>query len=164
MASSAENPNSFTGPTIPWSSVIPTLWHSISGRVSIVRFGNGASAFCWLAQQSLAPTDLSIYPFTGVLLDFSSFFMVIYIYFFFLNVACVFFYFFLYFFLLWFIYLFIFLLSPHFFPALFLSSRALSHLSMHSCNDNKFVLEFIAWVMVIMLVHSTRQECIHVCA
>ena len=57
MASSAENSNSFTGPTIPWSSVIPTLWRSFSGRVSIVRFGDGASAFCWLAQRCLAPTD-----------------------------------------------------------------------------------------------------------
>ena len=25
--------------------------HSISGRVSIVRFGDGASAFCWLEQR-----------------------------------------------------------------------------------------------------------------
>ena len=66
MASSAENPNSFTGPTIPWSSVIPTQWRSISGRVSIVRFSDGASAFCWLAQQWLAPTD---YQFTLSLLS-----------------------------------------------------------------------------------------------
>ena len=57
MASSAENSNSFTGPTIPWSSVIPTQWRSISRRVSIVRFGDGASAFCWLEQRWLAPTD-----------------------------------------------------------------------------------------------------------
>ena len=57
MASSAENSNSFTCPTIPWSSVIPTLWRSISGRVWIVRFGDGASAFCWLAQRLLAPPD-----------------------------------------------------------------------------------------------------------
>ena len=57
MASSAENSNSFTGPTIPWSSIIPTQWRSISGRVSIVRFGDGASAFCWLEQRWLAPTD-----------------------------------------------------------------------------------------------------------
>ena len=41
----------------PWSNVIPTLWRSISGRVSIVRFGDGASAFCWLEQRWLAPTD-----------------------------------------------------------------------------------------------------------
>ena len=57
MASSAENSNSFTGPTIPWSSVIPTQWRIISGRVLIVRFGDGASAFCWLEQRWLAPTD-----------------------------------------------------------------------------------------------------------
>ena len=36
-SSSAENSNSFTGPTITWSSVIPTQWCSISRRVSIVR-------------------------------------------------------------------------------------------------------------------------------
>ena len=57
MASSSENSNSFIGPTIPWSSVIPTLRRSISGRVLIVRFGDGASAFCWLVQWWLAPTD-----------------------------------------------------------------------------------------------------------
>ena len=57
MASSAQNSNSSTGPTIPWSSVIPTQWCSISGRESIVRFGDGASAFCWLEQRWLAPTD-----------------------------------------------------------------------------------------------------------
>ena len=57
MASSAENSNSFTGPTIPSSSVIPTQGRSISGRVSIVRFGDGASAFFWLEQRRLAPTD-----------------------------------------------------------------------------------------------------------
>ena len=60
MASSAENSNSFTGPTIPWSRVIPTQWRSICGRVSIVRFGDGASAFCWLEQRWLAPTDYQL--------------------------------------------------------------------------------------------------------
>ena len=47
----------FTSPTIPWSSVIPTQWCSISGRVSIVRFSDGASTFCWLAKRWLAPTN-----------------------------------------------------------------------------------------------------------
>ena len=54
---SKKNSNCFTGPTITCSSIIPTLWRNISGRVSIVRFGDGASAFCWLTQRLLAPTD-----------------------------------------------------------------------------------------------------------
>ena len=85
MASSAENSNSFTGPTIPWSSVIPTQWRIISGRVLIVRFGDGASAFCVGA--AVTSTDrLSIYPFTGVPLAFSSFlFFYFYFYFFILT-------------------------------------------------------------------------------
>ena len=49
--------NSFTGPTIPWSSVIPTLWRSICRRVLTVGFGDGVSAFCWLMQRCLAPID-----------------------------------------------------------------------------------------------------------
>ena len=57
--------------------------------------------------------------------------------------------------------------SRRFLPALILSSWTLSHLNMRSCNvsdmiDNKFVFEFIALVMVIMLVHSTCQKGIHV--
>ena len=44
----------FTGPTIPWSSVIPTLWCSISRRVSIVRFSDDTFASCWLPQWQLA--------------------------------------------------------------------------------------------------------------
>ena len=57
MAYSPKNSNCFTGPTITCSSIIPTLWRKISGRVSIVRFDDGASAFCWLAQRLLAPPD-----------------------------------------------------------------------------------------------------------
>ena len=85
MASSAENSNSFTGPTIPWSSVIPTQWRSISGRMSIVRFGDGASAFCWLEKRWLAPTD---YQFTLSLVSpwlFPSFFSFFPFYFFILT-------------------------------------------------------------------------------
>ena len=89
MASSAENSNSFTGPTIPWSSVIPTLWRSISGRVWIVRFGDGASAFCWLEQRWLAPTDyqltlslVSPFAFSSVLSFFFIFLFLIFYFFF----------------------------------------------------------------------------------
>ena len=61
MAFSAENSYSFTCPTISWSSVIPTLWCSISRRVTIVRFIDGTSTFFWLAQRWLA---LTYYQFT----------------------------------------------------------------------------------------------------
>ena len=103
MASSAENSNSFTGPTIPWSSVIPTQWRTISGRVSIVRFGDGVSAFCWLEQRWLAPTD---YQFTLSLVSpwlFPPFF---YIFLFFIFSFIFFFFYFLFIYL--FIYLFLF--------------------------------------------------------
>ena len=79
MPSSAENSNSFTGHTIPWSSVIPTLWHSISGRVSIVRFGDGASAFCWLAQRWLALTGYQ-FPFHWCPLSFFLLFYFFFVY------------------------------------------------------------------------------------
>ena len=68
----------------------------------------------------------------------------------------------------WFFFFLSFLSFPsvflHFFPALFLSSWTLSHLRMHvlvMSIDSKFVFEFIAWVMVIMLVHSICQKWIH---
>ena len=140
MASSAENSNSFTGPTIPWSSVIPTQWHSISGRVSIVRFSDGASAFCWLVQRWLTPTD---YQFTLSLVSpwgfpsFSCFFSC----FFFCNLFIL---LSLFFMSVWLILSFLLIFYPSFFPSfsliffyfrptfftLFLSSWALSDLSI----------------------------------
>ena len=177
MASSAENSNSFTSPTIPSSSVIPTQWHSISGRVSIVRFGDGASAFCWLEQRWLSPTD---YQFTLSLVSPwlfpPSFFFIFYF--------CYFFIFYFLFFILTsvlsifklFIYLFSssFFLSllrflffyPHLFFLFLISvSSTLYHLSMHifvMSIDSNFVLEFIARVMMIMVVHSIYQKWTHV--
>ena len=91
MASSAENSNSFTGPTMPWSSVIPTQWRSISGRVSIVRFGDGA--FCLLEQRWLAPTDYQftlslvspwLFPPSFFLLFFIFYLLLFFIYYFFI--------------------------------------------------------------------------------
>ena len=65
--------------------------------------------------------------------------------------------------------LFYFILSPPFLFFLFfnlcLSSSTLYHLSMRvlvMSIDSNFVFEFIAWVMVIMLVHSICQKWIHV--
>ena len=167
MASSAENPYSFTGPTSPWSNVSPTLRRGISGRMSIVRFGDGASAFCWLAQRWLAPTDyqftLSLVSPWLFLLPFL-FFLFLY---FFMSLLSIFKLFLDFFLLSFFLFKFSFssfLLCLSFFY-FFLSSWALSHLSMRvlvMCIDSKFVFEFIAWVMVIMLVDSTCQKWIHV--
>ena len=124
MASSAENSNSFTGPTIPWSSVIPTQWRSISGRVSIVRFGGDASAFCWLEQRWLAPTD---YQFTLSLVSpwlfppsfFFFFLFLFFIFYFFLTSVLLIFKLFIYLFsssfFISFYFKFSFLLSPPFF-------------------------------------------------
>ena len=85
------------------------------------------TAFCWLAQRWLAPTD---YQFT------------------------------------------LSLVSPWLFPPSFSFffflisvSSTLYHLSMRvfvMSIDSNFVLEFIGWVMVIMLVHSICQKWIHV--
>ena len=97
MASSAENSNSFTGPTIPRSSVIPTQWRSTSGRVSIVRFGDGASACCWLEQRWLAPTD---YQFTLSLVPLGFFLVFLLYFFFFVFFLFSFFLFYYYFFIL----------------------------------------------------------------
>ena len=81
----------FTGPTIPWSSIIPTQWRSISGRVMIVRFRDGTSAFCWLEQQWLAPTN---YQFTLSLVSpwlFLPFFIFIFYFLFFIFLFFIFF-------------------------------------------------------------------------
>ena len=54
-----------------------------------------------------------------------------------------------------------------FFYSLCLSSSTLYHLSMRVLAmfvDSNFVFEFIAWVMVIMLVYSICQKWIHVSA
>ena len=92
----------------------------------------------------------------NLFIDFSSFFLS-----FFFKISFLFFSFFPY--LSYF--LFLLSVSPHFFPALCLSSWTLSHLSMRilvMSIDSNFVFEFITWVMVIMLVHSTCQKWIHV--
>ena len=171
MASCAENSNSFTGPTIPWSSIIPTLWRSISRRVSIVRFGVGASVFCWLAQRWLALTD---YQFTLslVTLAFSpsryffyrfSWILYIFIFLFYIFILFIFNLFILFLnFLLFFTLRLSFFSFPLYFSplGLFLIWVCVLFMSI----DSKFVFEFIAWVMVIMLVHSTYQKCIYVYA
>ena len=74
---------------------------------------------------------------------------------------------FIYFFFFLFLkfFFFYFLLSPPFFSFLCLSSSTLYHLSMRvfvMSIDSNFVLEFIAWVMVLMFVHSICQKWIHV--
>ena len=141
---SAENSSSFSSPTIPWSSVIPTQWRSISGRVSIVRFGDGASAFCWLEQRWLAPTN---YQFT-LSLVFSwlfppSFFFFFFI--FFISVLLIFKFFidfssfFLSFFLSFLIFFIFFLWSLPFFSFFFFYSLSLLLSSFsseyaHSCD------------------------------
>ena len=143
------------GPTISWSNVIPTLWRSISGRVSIVRFGDGASAFCWLAQRWLAQTDdqfslslVSFWLFPPAIFLFSLIWIILkFIFFIVLSFLIFIFYLvnfnlFIDFFLLSFFHFYIsfyptFILlsiSPHFLPTPFLSSWTLSHLSMRSCN------------------------------
>ena len=132
----------------------------------IVRFGDGASAFCWLEQRWLAPTD---YQFTLSLVSPwlfppSFFFLIISV----LLICKLFIFFFFLSFFLSFI-LFYFLLTPPFFFFFFLtlclSSSTLYHLSMRvlvMSIESNFVFEFIAWVMVIMLVHSICQKWIHV--
>ena len=108
-----------------------------------------------LAGAAVTGTDrLSIYPFTGVLLAFSSF---LYFYFYclkiFLNLIIFLFYLFSSFlfclflvyllmsflkfsfvFFRFFIFYFFYSVSPHFYRCLFLSSWPLSHLSMRPCN------------------------------
>ena len=109
MASSAKNSNSFTGSTILWSSVIPPLWSGISGRVSIVRFGDGAIRILLVGTAVTGTNRLSIYPFTGVLLTFSSF-----LYFFMDFLNFIFFIFYFFFFVLFCLFL-IYLLISFFF-------------------------------------------------
>ena len=115
----------------------------------------------------------SIYPFTGVPLAFSSFLFLSFFLIFFFSVLLIFklfiyfFSFFLSFFFLSFL-LFYFLLSPPVFFSFFtlcLSSSTFYHLSMRvlvMSIESNFVFEFIAWVMVIMLVHSICRKWIHV--
>ena len=94
-------------------------------------------------------------PFTGVPLAFSSF--LFFIIFFLISVLLTFkFFFFSSFFLSFLSFLFF---------TLCLSSSTLYHLSMHVLAmsiESNFVFEFIAWVMVIMLVHSIGRKWIHV--
>ena len=152
MASSAENSNSFTGPTSPWSSVILTLWRSISGRVWIVRFGDGASAFCWLAQRWLARPIINL-PFHCPL-GFSFFFLFCFFCFNidFLNLYFLIFLLFFHFYFCWnffpdyvvpvrisqILFLFLFVnfnsFNGFFLSVLYFFSWTLSHLSMRSIN------------------------------
>ena len=110
----------FTRPTIPCSSIIPSQWRSISGRVSIVSFGDGASAFRWLAQRWLAPTDYQftlslVYPW----LFPPSFFLFLFLFLFFWFIFFIFFLFFHFCFvdsfIYWFFFFFLsFLFKSHF--------------------------------------------------
>ena len=167
MVSSAGNSNSFTSPTIPWSSVIPTQWRSISGRVSIVKFGDGTSAFCWLEQRWLAPTD---YQFTLSLVSpglfppsffifyffillllifnlFTDFFLPLSSVLFSISFVSSFFSFFSFYFTLSLLISFQLSYSP---LGLFLIWVCVPVMSI----DSKFVFEFIAWVMVIIAKES----------
>ena len=109
--------------------------------------------------------------------SFSLFFSFFFFFFYFCSVLLSFKLFFIYFLLLSFFLsllkvFFSFLLSPPFFFLFFFFffkkisvSSTLYHLSMRvfvMSIDSNFVLEFIAWVMVIMLVHSICQKWIHV--
>ena len=130
---------------------------------------------------------LSIYPFTGVPLAFSSFlflrdFVKIYIFYSFIIFSFLFcffklfidFFFVLSFFLSYFKFSFIlFSFIPTYFSSLSLLISFPLSFSPHELFiiwvcvlvmsiDSKFVFEFIVWVMVIMVVHSTCQKCIHV--
>ena len=139
MASSAENSSSFSGPTIPWSNVIPTLWRSISRRVSIVRFGDGASVFCWLAQRWLAPTNYQftlslvfswLFPPSFSFLFFYFFISVLLIFKFFIH----FFFFFLSLSFLWFSFLWCLPFFLLFFYSLSLLLSSFSSEYAHSCD------------------------------
>ena len=180
MAASAENSNTFTGPTIPWSSVIPTLWRIISGRVSDSQVRWWRIRILLVGAAVTGTDQLSIYPFTGVPLAFSSF---LFCYFFisvllifvihwffsfsFISVLLIFELFIDFsssFFLSLLYFLYFILFYPHLFFLFFtlcLSSSTLYHLCMRilvMSIDSNFVFEFIARVMVIMLVHSTCQS------
>ena len=137
--------------------------------MSIVRFGDGASAFCWLEQRWLAPTDyqftLSLVspwllpPFFFFFLIFFSIFFVLLIFKFFFSSSSFlsFLSFVLFYFLLSLFFYFLSLLIS--FP---LSFSPLELFLIWVCVlvmsiDSKFVFEFI-----VMLVHSTCQKCIHV--
>ena len=143
MASSAENSKSFTGAPIPYSIVIRTL------VMQHLQEGLDSQAQWWRICILLVGTvvtgtnRLSTYPFTGVLLAFSSFFCFSFVNFSYSTFLYIsFFNFFFFCFNLLFIifsnfYLFLvsfFYLSPHFFPTFFLSSWALSPLSLCSYN------------------------------